>query len=88
MPPCQELLVQYWLVSREQQPHLHSALHSLEHVRGTVPGEQPALAEHHVQHRPLQGSACCWALAAHGHWSQKAKTDRPQVRCLHWPCHA
>lgn len=56
MPPCQELLVQHWLVSREQQPHPRSALHSLEHVRGMVSGEQPALAEHRVQH----GSACCW----------------------------
>lgn len=61
MSPCQELLMQYRPVSREQQPHSHSALRSLERVRDTVPGEQPALAEHHVQHWPLQGSACCWS---------------------------
>lgn len=60
MPPCPELLQQCCPASREQQPHPHLALHSLEHVRGTLPREKPALAEHHVLHRPLQGSACCW----------------------------
>lgn len=55
MPPCPELLEQNWLVSREQQPHPHSALHPLEQVRGLVPAEQAALAEHHVQHWPLLG---------------------------------
>lgn len=36
---------------------------------------------------PCRAVPAAGAPGAPGHWSQRAKTDRPQVQCLHWPCH-